>query len=92
MTLANILTAYAVLSLGVLLCTLALSLAAFRDDPGVGAPLCIAFSVGFAISWPIAFVAFVLCLALVLLVSMLYLPAGLIAAVRGKPFIVTREK
>ncbi len=86
MTLENIMTAHAAISLGVLLCTLAISFGLFRLD--YGAPSCVAFSVGFALVWPLAFAAFVLCLALALCVSVVYLPAGLIAAVRGKPFIV----
>jgi hypothetical protein len=88
-TLENIMTAHAALSFGVLLCTLAFSLGVLKLD--YGAPACVSFSVGFAIAWPIAFVAFALVLALVLCVSVVYVPAGLIAAVRGKPFIVTRE-
>lgn len=85
MTPAHALTAYAILCLGVLLCSLPISLGIFSLDHG--RTLCVLFAFGVAIVWPVWLALVVMVLGIGAALFVLYLPVGIIAAIRGQPIV-----
>jgi hypothetical protein len=71
--------------LGVFLCTLAVTLHLGESDLRLA--LGVAFSVGVALVWPVVAAVALFIVALCFCAAVLYLPVGIVAALRGKPLV-----